>query len=700
MIDKMGKNTTAQTQDIHVQEDLFEQILNGFNSSSKKGKKNKGTTLSTVQKQRTPLVAQSLLKDKRTNYFTNVWVKQLNPISIKVIGDIIKRIKESEEEIEESEDDQIEEEKSESDSSFSLLSAFRLYRFIVTFSKIVTVFNAVKQFNKEKLEPLTSSISSMQANKNMDSSVRKMFMLTQLRHFLYSSMTPVIGVLYSSITKFYNSPKIHQLFEEFENYMIKEAAKEAIISAAIWAIGLALSAPSLGGSTALAGVLQGMRYTYTAAKWAYRGYKVANTAVAIYDIVHFDDDDAKEWAQDINDFTDENIAPFVEQMNGLIDEAERRIYQGEQNLIDAAAEQFDVLSQASDIIGQAKRDIEVVNRVRLGLVRRARQESDGLDIWSGGYVQVANLKVNNSEQISIGMPETITFITHNETIYDEMLNRHSRMYNFRITQQSLDKLRDRSTGMFFCRLLNELNTIVYNHFGKVYQVFDQYSSEIDKQFPQQIENYKKSEVYSKIMNIKTDMDSVLDWLSTKVDVNIVQSIRNVGNRQSATQNNSNNQSQSSSSQQQPQAKYWRLSNRTLQPLTPKFVNGTLIGLDIQLIAPNDKVVNYKIDKFLDKFNWRATDSEFLLLDLYSNQRRSQWSKENHIAKITDHGVFANREEEAYTTYVKLFETLDENKDILYSRELKIEKETKELVDAIFEKITKEMSRVEITDQQQ
>jgi hypothetical protein len=44
-------------------------------------------------------------------------------------------------------------------------------------------------------------------------------------------------------------------------------------------------------------------------------------------------------------------------------------------------------------------------------------------------------------------------------------------------------------------------------------------------------------------------------------------------------------------------KPWRLSNRTLQPLTPKIINGVLIGIDIMMLDSNDVQQKIKIDKF-------------------------------------------------------------------------------------------------------
>ena len=40
------------------------------------------------------------------------------------------------------------------------------------------------------------------------------------------------------------------------------------------------------------------------------------------------------------------------------------------------------------------------------------------------------------------MPESILFVRQSDNTFNEMLQRHSRMYNFKVTTQSLDRLMD------------------------------------------------------------------------------------------------------------------------------------------------------------------------------------------------------------------------------------------------------------------
>lgn len=685
----MCKNTTAKTQDIHVQEDLFEQILNGFNSSSKKGKKNKGTTLSTVQKQRTPLVAQSLLKDKRTNYFTNVWVKQLNPISLKKIDDIIQNIKKLQEE-EEEEEDNIEEDKDDEKKTFSILTAFKIYRYINTVSNLIITFNAIKRYNRERLAPLSQQLGRLHVNQDITKRAKKLLLMEQLRYFLLQLTQPLTTKLFNVIIKFYDGPKIAELFDKFEEWMAKEVGKEVAIQAAFWLAGKAVDVLTLGGSTAATTAASAAA---SAARWAAFANKVAklanvaksmklvqrakqargatNMATGALDFLVFTNAEAEEFKADIIKIRDEEIAPFVDDMNDRLDQIERQVRNVETLILETVHEELDVLGKAEDIVGQARRDLEVMNRARAGVVQAARaREGEGVGLWSSGYTQVTRLEPNNSEQISIGMPESILFVRQSDNTFNEMLQRHSRMYNFKVTTQSLDRLMDQSTGLFFVRLINEAIDLVNNHFGKVYQAMDRYIQGIKENHLQVINDWKMKEEYKHFTdNLPTEIPDVIKYLAERVTIK--------KNRLGIT---STPPPPPAPTTDEDEVYYkrvpWRLSNRTLQPLTPIILNGAMVGIDISMINFVDDEVLIEIDRF-----YGASNCTQLTGDI-AKQILTQYNGESPKYDA----------EESYKTYIKIFDKMDQNKDILYDRELKVEKEIKQVVDELFEKITKEMAQ--------
>ena len=655
----MSRNVTKGSQNgFSVQDQLFEEILNGF-KEDKQSTNKKVVKLSSSQKVRLPRVAESYLKNVKTKGFTKTWVTNLS--SCINVDDLFKRLdkignKRVKEEDEEDDAD-FEEEK----ESFSIFKAFRVLNFIRTINNIMAVIDVIRSFNTDVLKDLAKGMVEINDITHLTPQMKRVMMLQKLTNFLRTLTLPLIPKLFQSIKGFYDSEKIQGLFDKFEDWLAETVLKETAISIGIWAAGALLSKIT-GGTSLLAA------HSASAARWAHitveigrlavYSYRTGSTIASVLDILDFDDEDAQKWATNVAEMRDAYIAPFVADLNEFITEFEDNIENLESAAIDALEEKIISSVDVGGVITQLRNDRKTINK----LFRFSSNFEDvnfDQSIYNGGSFAIQD---NRGGVININ-DTTLTSnwlkIMHQEgEISNQILMTHSKKWNITMSNETIERLMDENDGLRYVNFLKKATEIVENHFQYLYQNIIVYFNIFDKESDRIIGEKVNSDIYKKYN------EAFIDDTGEKIAL-IIQEITGKSItpplRPIHPQNQNNDTSQPASNN----VKVWRLSQNTLQPFFPIFLNSTLVGFEIALTNPFDKEVKLKVPRFHEYIKWVDFDDD------YENNKSM---KDN------------------YTAYVGIFQQLEQNSKII-EHEFETEKETNELVTEIFNTITVKINQI-------
>ena len=656
----MSRNVIKGSQDgFSVQDQLFEEILNGF-KQDKQSTNKKVVKLSSSQKVRLPRVAESYLKNVKTKGFTKTWVTNLS--SCINVDDLFKRLdrignKRVKEEDEE-EDADFEEDK----ESFSIFKAFRVLNFIKKINNIMAAIDVIRSFNTDVLKDLAKGMVEINDITHLTPQMKRIMMLQKLTKFLRTLTLPLIPKLFSTIKGFYDSKKIQGLFDKFEDWLAETVLKETAISIGIWATGALLSKITGGGSLLAA-------HSATAARWAnitveigrlaVFSYRTGSNIASVLDIIDFDDEDAQKWATNVAEMRDTYISPFVADVNEFITEFEDNIENLETSAIDALEEKIISSVDVGGVITQLRNDRGTINK----LFRLSSNFGDvnfDQSIYNEGSFATQD---NRGGVININ-DTTLTSkwlkIMHQEgEISNQILMAHSKKWNITMSNETIERLMDENDGLRYVNFLKKATDIVENHFQYLYQNIIVYFNIFDKESDRIIGEKVNSDIYKKYN------EAFIDDTGEKIEL-IIQEI--TGNsitpapRLKYPQNQNNDTSQPESNN----VKVWRLSQNTLQPFFPIFLNNALVGFEIALTNPFDKEVKLKVPRFHEYINWVDFDA-----NRYENNKSM---KDN------------------YTAYVGIFQQLEQNSKII-EHEFETEKETNELVTEIFNTITAKINQI-------
>lgn len=658
----MSRNVIKDSQNgFSVQDQLFEEILNGFNQNKQSTNK-KVVKLSSSQKIRLPKVAESYLKNEKSIGFTRTWVSNLS--SCINVDDLFKRLNNfknkrvEEDEDEEEEDAEFEEDK----ESFSIFKAFRLLNFIRTINDIMSAIDAIRAFNTNVLSDLANEMREIMEINNLTSQMKQVLMLEKLTKFLRTLTLPLIPKLFSIIKGFYDSEKIQGLFDKFEDWLVGTVAKEAVISLGIWGIGALLSKVT-GGTSLLAS------HSASAARWAnitveigrlaVAGYRMGSTISTVLDLLDFGDTDAQKWARDVAEIRDAYIAPFATSVNEFITEFENNIENLETSVVDTLEEKIMSSVDIGGVLTQLRHDRGTINKLF-----RLSSNFDGVNFDQSIYNEGSfTSQDNRGGEINIDdtslTSNWLKIMHHEGEVSNQILMAHSKKWNITMSNETIERLMDENDGLRYVNYLERAKRVVETHFQYLYQNIIIYFNLFDKESVRIIDEKVNSDVYKKYT------EAFFDDTGVKI-AHLIEGIIGKSVTPPPRRNPSSNQSPDTSQPESNNVKVWRLSQKTLQPFFPMFINNALVGFEIALTNPIDEEVKLKVPRFHQYITW----VDFGPLAYFNIE-----SMRNN-----------------YDTYVGIFQQFEQNAKII-EHEFETEKETNELVTEIFNTITAKINEI-------
>ncbi len=656
----MSRNVTKGKQNgFSVQEQLFEEILNGF-KGDKQSTNKKVVKLSSSQKIRLPRVAESYLKNEKSRGFTRTWVTNLS--SCIDVDDLFKRLDKFRNKRVKEDDEEEDSYFGEDKESFSIFKAFRVLNYIRTINNIMAAIDVIRSFNTNVLKDLAKGMGEIDNMNNITPQMKRVLMLEKLTKFLRTLTLPLIPKLFSTIKGFYDSEQIQGLFTKFEDWLAETVVKESAISIGIWAAGALLSKITGGGSLLAA-------HSATAARWAnitveigrlaVAGYRMGSSISTVLDILDFDDEDAQKWATNVAKIRDKYIVPFASDVNEFITEFEDNIGNLETSVVDTLEEKIISSVDVGGVIKHLRNDRGTINKLF-----RISSNFGGVSFDQSIYNEGSFATQDNRGGVITIDDTSLTSnwlkIMHQEgEISNQILMAHSKKWNITMSNETIERLMDENDGLRYVNYLERAKEVIENHFQYLYQNIIIYFNIFDKESVRIIDEKVNSDIYKKYT------EAFFDDTGIKIS-HLLEGITGKSVTSPPRRNPPQNQNVDTSQPESNNVKVWRLSQNTLQPFFPIFLNSALVGFEIALTNPNDEEVKLKVPRFHE----------------YINQ--SKFGVEGHENNKSM--------KDSYDAYVGIFQQFEQNTKII-EHEFETEKETNALVTEIFNTITAKINQI-------
>ena len=692
----MGKNVIkGNTDGFKVQEDLFNEIINGFQSGELFTKK-KVIKLSPIQRRRVPKVAEAFFQNEQSKPFLKTWVEGMT-VSIDVDNLISRVIKVKEEQ--EEEEDQVEEELEESDViednriSFSLLQTFKVAKLVQCLSDVMITIESITTFNEDILTPMVEKMTKVNDIKGLTPQMKQILLMNEFKNFIKGFTMPLIPQLFSSIKAYYDSSEIQKLFKDYEEWLSTKIKTEAAISAGIWGIGALMSKLTGGGSLLAAKsatAAQWARVTLQLGKLGYAGYKIYTTREAIVDFFDFGDQDAVKWQSNVANFRDEKIKPFVDTVENELDVIKNNIDTIEIHSIDYLESEFKKFIDVNGILTQFRHDQKQVQKL-------LRFSTGALNTdFKKGIYKTNTIIVERTENIDITNGENFIEFTNDINDLTEHIRKSlNNRFNIFVSDESLDLMRDEENGFKFYSKFRELKSLIENHFRVIYQNVDMFCEAINVNYTKIIEEKVSDKKYKKVIEVLNSISfsKYPDFTGIDgVDKKLIEQVQKDFSSGKYTTHDASDrlpyhlQREAAKQGEAPESKagWWTLSQNTPQPFVPIFSGGAFVGFEVKLIAPNNAEVDLKVPRIYDVLK-KISEGEDPWQDdwwWYGNGT-SGW-----VYSIFNTDSFTKMFE-TYKIYAGIFAQLTSNKDII-NDEFIIEEKTNAIVTEIFNLMTEKI----------
>lgn len=697
----MGKNVVDnKSQNISVQDEMYKEILIGFNDLNEKPIKNQ-IKLSTIQKVRFVEVTKHFLKSEDTKYFTETWVKNLqNNIDIDVIkqriGAIIQGYKNNEEE-----DDVISDEDEKKNKPFDIFSLLRVYNALSTLSKIVSLYSSLKRINEEH-KSLSEELSKLDDKGYIGQKIKTILLMAKLQDFLYSLMTPIMGQLCETIFTYYDTKLIPKIAEKIEKF--KDEAEKAITKGGVGLVpivggflagawdfvdaGVALAkgevedAAFYAGSAALGiGGQVASEFAYVtviggiAAQATIAASKVALTYARIRRKIQkaltISEEEQKELRRNIFEIREENIVPIVNTMNEKLNKLESDVNNMESHIYDEVSQFFDISGRLREGVETVGGQINVVARI----TNRAKTKYDESNTISS--VQTSGVQAKSSS----GLSQMNSVIRRQGQLSERMRHLHSMKYNFYVEDENLDKLIHGENALYGLKETDELIPLIEKYFGGVYDYmfgyFESIISQYDTNIDQIVNGSKKIKVKNKEYNFIeiTNVDFLKNNVYKKINELDAKRSSGVTSSQRTSSGKSSNKNITNITRKR---KIWSLSNQTLRPFIPYFNEGYIFsGFQIRLRDTTNEEQTFEV-------NLGNIDFSNFNFDVKSKKHNAINYFDYLISTNTNGRIQSVKEmKHKYDTYVKLHEMIiarsKKDNKLLCDWEKEIEEEINETV---------------------
>ena len=603
----MAKNVTdKKSQNISVQDELYREILLGFQDSSEMTSK-KHVQLSTIQKQRVEKVVPFLLKNEKTNYFTKTWVKNLSSI---VDIDALKKRLFGALQVQENddEDDDIEEAEEEKKNPFNFGTVMKVYDAIRTIKLICRLFKKVKSRTSE-LENFSDEFKKI-GDDGFGKKMKRILLLEHLQSFLLNLLHPMVGKLCNVVFTYYDEKLIPTIAEKIEHLkeqgltLLAKGATGVIpvigaFAVAAWDLydaGCAIvDDKSSGYDVAYYGASALLNVVGGAASITGAGYVVqggiaalkltvggARLAVKIQEALTLDEGEQRQLRGKVQEIANEKFEPIVNSLTEKIEDLRGSIDNLEKITYDYFYEKLDVAGRINQQINEIEKGANFVNRVRQGV--KTIDVKGAVDSIGGKPYSRSRLSFQYERDNS----DTSFILKEVGNIQKNMRRAHEVKYNFYVSDEDLDALFDPEKGLYILRFVKSLIETIDLFFVKVYTImFDYFYSIID--------NYKTviNDVKNNQQKIKTNsVGEVLfqDYLFSNILERITHKVEKRGANETQTnllnqirQNHNDFVSNPNSNVNDYLVRpIWMLSRRTLRPFIPYFVDNYLEGFYIKL----------------------------------------------------------------------------------------------------------------------
>lgn len=633
----MGKNTTKGDKKIVLQDQLYEEILNGFEETP--GSVDvKSVQLKTIYKNRVKNVSESFFANVQTHQFLKTWAGNLSGTSVmdEMLEKLIGIKQQTQEDLEEAELDADEEylqndydEKREK-TIFDVLSILKWMRYVHIVRDLYNTYQRYEQIKGEIKEEWNENFSGIVDNDALSVSLRTSLCLHKIEG-LFNIISFSVSTKAGEKLKKYieENKKINGLFDFLEDALFDEI-KHGVYHAA------AVQAAAWGASLMPEGTISKL---VAGGLWVYRGYIWLETASLLAEVARDGLGTvarrmAIEWFREnwdiesSKDFRDE----IKENLSGLVYTA----IEIQKQLDDLDKSTYDKLNVNQFINGQVqsfgnnlKDDISFIGKVANNISHRTRAGAG-----FNSNLQKPTIKLDLS-QTTFDDDQDIKYILklHEKiegTIIDQIKRTHELRFNFVISDESYENLygdtimvegKEMTTGLFALFVLQKWkNNLIQsgecfysqfqNHINYVNECHkksvDDTIKEVDKLLKAFYDKYGAD--FFKKYGIKKTLE-IKDFLSYEVKqqneqkeslnqfVDYETILRTPIKNDDIQGKDATVQPIISTDNKKPKStiKGLRLYDKTLQPIHAIIgSNGTLTGLELRLLDSEDKQVEIKI----------------------------------------------------------------------------------------------------------
>lgn len=533
----MSKNVIEATAGIVVQDELYNEILNGFQNEGGVSCKKTLVVLSPIQKKRVPLVAESFFANEKSKPFLNEWIsnlkgsldenKLLNGVQLEIFNKLKRQKQDIEDEIEEEDD---------GGKGFNILNSFRLIRFINIIGDIANTFNKIKEFNQTQLDPIVNDIKIIQVNDKLTHQMKQALLIGKLQKLMYGILSPILPQVFRSIKNFYDNEKVSRIIKEFIEEIKTQIEIEIAISAALYVASAVITYFSGGlgsGSFAAAAAINAARFgkiglqiarlgknmmsarkIYKGAGAAYKGIKATHktikstnfyraasainsarkksqAATSAYDFFHLSEDELREFASDIRNFQNEKIVPFVNDSNVVFDNMQNAVDDFETFAYDYTLQKARDYLDIEKGLGEVRKNIDTVNDL-------LKDKS----LLKGGKIDTSKYEtqqtVHEIDFSNLRLKERQPYELSNVGNY--VYSRSERIFNLIMTPNVHAGIQK----MHFYNNLRMINDTIYESFGNISVAVSVFINSIKTNYKQMILNARDSVKIEDIIYIQKD----------------------------------------------------------------------------------------------------------------------------------------------------------------------------------------------------
>lgn len=696
----MSKNKIETNKNLIVQEELYDEILNGFEEEGGTSCKKTLMVLSSKQKVRVPLVAQHMFKSVEGKNFVKYWVENLttgfdaSALISSLNANLLSAFKKQEQELQE----EFEEAIDGADTSMNIFKAFKLIKLLHEVANISRTIKIIREYDYSAIERAMKNIIDIEIHGQMLDDMKRLLMLNSLTQMFIDILSPVVGNIFKSIKEYYDSKEFEKLFFGVYEWMGREIAISAVLAAASFGIGgtayASVQAVRIGKIfrdvsriTRWSRAANTMRKVWRSSRRigairlrharrafgksgenmykAIKGIKYARTANAVataFDLIDFDDEDAEKFKSRIAKFQQEKIEPMVFKVNDSLDKTRTVISETDEFIVDYAKDKIEEMFDVNQVVDDLK---EVSSNFGK---KTAQLEYENFDVdvnkFEGRQQQYYYNNIDDKLQLKeLDDKEESNFEkllrTKTKKMYESF---NINGYRFRVDDNIFDELDE----MFFCKAIKKLNYTLRTAFGNVMNSMFLFLKAIN-------ENYKNV-IQSRVAEVDSiTPNSYIIQIYKKQKPSKSVSISN-GNVSSTKpepeitdEKNSNEQS------------VWRLyrnpDDPILEPFTPILKGGVIDGFQLILSSPTNKKVTFTIDNMVKKLS-RVGDriTYYRYINYFSNFDK----------------ILIDREDNTIDTQGKLNDIISPNQNVvnqnIIAYEYHIEVSTNEIVTDILNKL--------------